>query len=165
MNYKTPLKIIILLCLLLGGIIILSLYLFKTEPPETVSISAANVANTPKIVPVKTPEQNLKLQNETDSYLKLFDNMPPVPVYLSNAPVNSSGGKVEKGVAYTTCESAARPEIWFKKDFALKTNQRQLTNIIKHELTHAWLCRQNEMASGHGELFQKKFKSVGGFGN
>ena len=91
--------------------------------------------------------------------------MPSVPVYLTNAAVSKTGGKVEKGVAYTTCENAAKPEIWFKKDFALKTNQKQLTNIIKHELTHAWLCRQNEMATGHGELFQKKFKSVGGFGN
>lgn len=142
----------------------MSLYLFKSAPLETVSVPA-NVVNTPKPIPVKTPEQDLKLQAEADSYLKLFDNMPSVPVYLTNAAVSKSGGKIEKGVAYTTCESAARPEIWFKKDFALKTNQKQLTNIIKHELTHAWLCRQKEMATGHGELFQKKFKSVGGFGN
>ena len=159
------LKIIVPFCLLAGGIIILSFYFFKVATSETVSIPAANAANTPKSIPVKTPEQDLKLQAEADSYLNLFDNMPSVPVYLTNAAVSKSGGKVEKGVAYTTCESAARPEIWFKKDFALKTNPKQLTNIIKHELTHAWLCRQNEMGSGHGELFQKKFKSVGGFGN
>jgi len=75
-----------------------------------------------------------------------------------------SGTSIERGVAYTLCETSEKPVIFVKKSFYENTNRQQLVNILKHELTHAWLCRQNLM-SGHDEIFRRKFAEVGGFGN
>jgi hypothetical protein len=108
--------------------------------------------------------QNRDLQGATDALLPLFDEMPPVPVYLRDEPVLKSGTSIENGVAYTNCENHDNPTIFIKKIFYEKTNRKQLVNILKHELTHAWLCRQNLM-SGHDERFRRKFTAVGGFGN
>jgi hypothetical protein len=112
----------------------------------------------------KSFAQNDNLQAETDALLPLFDEMPPVPVFLRDEPVLKSGTSIESGVAYTNCENHDNPTIFIKKIFYEKTNRKQLVNILKHELTHAWLCRQNLM-SGHDERFQRKFTAVGGFGN
>jgi hypothetical protein len=126
-------------------------------------------ANQP-IVPFTPPapaiafEQNFELQTAADALLPLFENMPPVAVYVTDAPVLKTGSSIENGVAYTDCAGHTRPTIFIKRDFFVKTNQKQLTNILKHELTHAWLCRQQLMA-GHDAAFQRKFKEVGGFGN
>ena len=148
----------------MGGIIILLLYFFKSAPVETVSTPAANAVNTPKTIPVKTPEQDLKLQAKSDSYLKLFDKMPSVPVYLNDEPILKGGTNTEHGVAYTDCIKNKIPTIYIKRIFYANANDKQLTNILKHELTHAWLCRK-ELMNGHDEPFRKKFKEVGGFGN
>jgi hypothetical protein len=104
------------------------------------------------------------LQSFADALLPLFEKMPPVPVFVEDAPVVETGSSIERGVAFTECESSENPAIFVKKAFYEKANRKQLGNIIKHELTHAWLCRQNLMA-GHDELFRRKFESVGGFGN
>ena len=105
-----------------------------------------------------------KLQAETDALLPLFDSMPPVPIYLKDAPILKSGTNVETGMAYTHCYNREFPFILVKKSYYQKVNRKQLINALKHELTHAWLCRQHIM-SGHDERFRQKFKQVGGFGN
>ena len=105
-----------------------------------------------------------KLQAETDALLPLFDQMPSVPVYIKDEPILKSGNDMESGVAYTNCDVNELPSIFVKKIFYQKTNQKQLINILKHELTHAWLCRQHLM-SGHDARFREKFTQVGGFGN
>jgi hypothetical protein len=112
----------------------------------------------------KNFEYNAKLQAETDALLHFFDRMPPVPVYLKDEPVLKSGTNVETGLAYTHCYAQERPTIFIKKSFYEKSSRKYLVNILKHELTHAWLCRQRAM-SGHDERFRKKFKEIGGFGN
>lgn len=109
-------------------------------------------------------EFNEKLQTEAGALLPLFNQMPPVPVYLKDEPVLKSGVNTERGVAYTNCDNFESPVIFVKKTFYQKANPKQLTNILKHELTHAFLCRQGQMW-GHDELFRRKFKEVGGFGN
>jgi hypothetical protein len=109
-------------------------------------------------------ERDAKLQAETDALLPLFDKMPPVPVYLKDEPILKSGANTERGLAYTDCYGQARPAIFVKKIFYQKNNRKQLVNALKHELTHAWLCRQGIM-SGHDERFRRKFKEVGGIGN
>jgi hypothetical protein len=124
----------------------------------------ANVSDE-KVVPVEKFERDGKLQTDADALLPLFDKMPPVPVYLKDELIIKTGSNVEKGVAYTDCDKNVIPTIFFKKVFYRKANKKQLTNILKHELTHAWLCRQQLMSVGHGAMFQKKFKQVGGFGN
>lgn len=110
-------------------------------------------------------EHDRRLQAETDALLKLFDNMKPVRVYLSDEAVLGAGTNTEKGSAYTHCYRQNIPVIYLKKVFYQKANRKQLVNALKHELTHAFLCRRSEMSAGHGESFQKKFKAVGGFGN
>jgi SprT-like family len=105
-----------------------------------------------------------KLQAETDALLPLFDSMPPVPIYLKDAPVLQTGTNVETGMAYTHCYNQEFPFILVKKTFYQKANRKQLINALKHELTHAWLCRRRIM-SGHDERFRQKFKQVGGIGN
>jgi predicted SprT family Zn-dependent metalloprotease len=67
-------------------------------------------------------------------------------------------------LAYTTCENQNVPTIFIKKVFYQKNNQIQITNILKHELTHAYFCRQGFQV-GHDERWRKKFASIGGYGN
>ena len=109
-------------------------------------------------------ESNDELQTDANVLLNLFDNMPPVSVYLKDEPVIKSGTNTERGVAYTQCEQHEKPTIFIKKSFYENANRKQLDNILKHELTHAWLCRQRLM-TGHDEGFRRKFAEVGGFGN
>lgn len=109
-------------------------------------------------------ETDEKLQDETNALLPLFDNMQAVPVYIKDEPILKSGTNVEKGVAYTLCELKNNPAIFVKKTFYQKANRKQVVNILKHELTHAWFCRQGVTAT-HDARFRKKFKEVGGFGN
>lgn len=109
-------------------------------------------------------DRNDKLQAETDALLPLFDQMSPVPVFLKDEPIIVSGTNTERGVAYTDCAAHDNPSIFVKKTFYQTANQIQLVNILKHELTHAWLCRQKLM-SGHDEKFRQKFTQVGGVGN
>lgn len=140
----------------------------KTTPPNT----ALN-ANTPtavsqnsnsQITNAQKGERNSKLQSQADSLLYLFDRMPPVPVYLIDEPVKKGGTNTENGVAYTDCGKNKSPTMYMKKAFYGKGNQKQIVNILKHELTHAWQCRRGGMR-GHDVEFRKKFTEAGGFGN
>jgi hypothetical protein len=110
-------------------------------------------------------ETNDNLQSATDALLPLFDNMPRVPVYLKDEPMLKTGTNVERGAAYTHCFRNESPAIFMKKVFYQKANRLQLVNALKHELTHAWLCRQQLMSVGHGAAFREKFTQVGGVGN
>ena len=132
------------------------------SPPEKISATPAPTAA--KTEPEEKRERNAKLQTETDALLPLFGKMPQVPVYLKDEIIKREGSNVERGVAYTTCENKNQPVIFVKKVFYEKANRKMLTNILKHELTHAWQCREG-MMWGHDEQFRKKFKAVGGFGN
>lgn len=105
-----------------------------------------------------------KLQADADALLPLFDNMPPVPVYLRDEAFLKSGTNTEKGAAYTHCYGHDFPTIYVKKVFYETANRKQLINLLKHEMTHAWLCRQRRM-SGHDAEFRRKFTEVGGVGN
>lgn len=144
----------------------------KSSPPSSNSANnSQNVTNsTPSPTPTVTPtlpknvETNAKLQLQANSFLKLFGNMPYVPVFIKDEPIIRTGSETQKGVAYTTCENKKEPTIFVKKVFYQKANEKQLSNIIKHELVHAWFCRQGEII-GHDERFRKKFKEIGGFGN
>jgi hypothetical protein len=111
----------------------------------------------------KKAETNEKLQAKSDSLLPLFDHMLSVPVYLVDEPVIDKGNSTERSAAYTICENKDQPTIFVKKVFYEKWNETVITNILKHELTHAWFCRQ-EVRAEHDERFRKKFAGVGGFG-
>lgn len=150
---------------------VLSLFLFGCGQTAQIQPAVSNSQNqaAPKKDIENKPEpdkklQDKKLQAETDALLPLFDDMPSVPVYPTDEPVIKSGTNTERAVAYTRCENRRFPSIFVKKNFYQKVNRRQLVNILKHELTHAWLCRQ-EMPWGHDERFRRKFKQIGGFGN
>jgi hypothetical protein len=110
-------------------------------------------------------EHNDNLQAEADALLHLFDNMPKVPVFIRDEPILKSGTNTERGAAFTHCTPQQFPTVFIKKVFYQKANQKQLINALKHELTHAWLCRQGLMSVGHNEIFRQKFSEVGGFGN
>jgi len=109
-------------------------------------------------------EKNDNLQATADALLRFFDRMPTVPIFISDAPKLKSGTNTERGVAYTECKDHEVPVIFMKKSFFEAANQKQLENILKHELTHSWLCRQKLMA-GHDARFRQKFAAIGGFGN
>jgi len=128
------------------------------------SLSPAQPLINPWPATVTDLEYDDRLQAETDSLLTLFDQMPSVPVYIKDVPILKMGTNIERGVAYTNCEGHENPIIFVKKSFYKKANQKQLSNILKHELTHAWLCRQSLM-SGHDARFREKLSQVGGFGN
>ena len=132
--------------------------------------AAANVSPTPlptaavKAETKENFERSAKLQTETDALLPLFGKMTPVPVFLKDEIINKQGSNIERGVAYTACENKNQPTIFVKKVFFEKSNKKQLVNILKHELTHAYFCRQG-VQEGHDARFRKKFTEVGGFGN
>lgn len=117
-----------------------------------------------KVVPEEKFERDEKLQAEADALLPLFDKMASVPVYVKDEAILKGGTNTEKGIAYTDCKDHKTPTIFVKKNFYRKTNRKQIVNMLKHELTHAWLCRQ-EIMWGHDERFYKKFRQIGGFGN
>jgi hypothetical protein len=141
---------------------------FLLKPTELPSLSAqtspTQIPTISKLPIDENVEKNSKLQAETNALLPFFNNMPQVPVYLKDEIINKEGSNTERGVAYTICDNQNQPIIFVKKVFYRKNNRKQIKNILKHELTHAWQCRQGIMW-GHGEDFQKKFKEVGGFGN
>lgn len=113
--------------------------------------------------PLENLERDMKLQAESDKLVKLF-GLRIVPVYLKDEIIKKDGTNTERGVAYTTCTEKTKPKIFVKKVFYQKANRKQLVNILKHELTHAWQCSQ-DLTWGHDEKFYKKFRSVGGIGN
>lgn len=116
------------------------------------------------IVAPENYERSEKLQKTADDLLPLFDNMPPVPVFVTDEPVIKTGTNTERGVAYTACDTKGNPVIFVKKIYFENANAKQLLNILKHEQTHAYFCRQGRMW-GHDEQFRRKFKEVGGIGN
>jgi len=118
----------------------------------------------PKPILDKKGVPDAQLQIKANSFLPLFDNMQFVPIYVIDEPIISNGSETQKGVAYTVCLTNDNPTIYLKRVFYGGANQKQLGNIIKHELVHAWFCRQGVQV-GHDERFRKKFKEVGGFGN
>ena len=141
-----------------------ALALLVAVPAPTTFFTLEKPAASPPAAVAPGPETDARLQAAADALLPLFGSMPPVPVYVVDDPVVKGGTNTERGVAYTHCEGHERPSVYLKKDFAARANQKQLVNILKHELTHAWLCRRRLM-NGHDERFKQKFKEVGGFGN
>ena len=165
-QFKIPLLIVLLICFLVT--FLFAWFYFApnllVKPPE--------VTNQPPINEKPTPDARLsntlrdsKLESETDALLTFFDNMPKVPIYLKDEPILKKGNETETGVATTFCDNNVSPFIIIKKVYYKKANRIQLKNTLKHELTHAWLCRQNLMSVGHNEVFRKKFTQVGGLGN
>lgn len=159
-----------LLFFALGAIVLLGiLALYWILKPSDQPIEA-NVLPAPLPTATVTPdakrnfERSAKLQTDADALLPLFGKMPQVPVFLKDEIVNKQGSSTERGVAYTACENKNQPTIFVKKVFFEKANRKQLINILKHELTHAYFCRQGAQ-EGHDALFRKKFTEVGGFGN
>ena len=148
-----PIFVIIICAVFLG----LSFWFLRPNPAPMLTAGAS--------IPGLTFEHDKKLQAETDALLSLFDKMPTVPVYLKDEPILKSGTHVEIGAAYTQCYRGDFPIIYVKKIFYQKANRKQLVNALKHELTHAWLCRRGQMSVGHGDAFRRKFAQVGGFGN
>lgn len=146
-------------------VVILFIVFLYLKPADLPAVGEPQPSETPKVEePKKDYERNFRLQGQTDRLVKLFGEMPLVPVYLTDEIINKKGTNTERGVAYTTCSEKGKPEIFLKKVFYQKANQKQLVNILKHELTHAWQCHQ-DLTWGHDEKFYKKFRSVGGIGN
>ena len=108
-------------------------------------------------------ERDTDLQKATDALLPLFDRMPTVPVYVVDAPILKSGTNVETSNAYTDCDQNRFPFIFVKKNYRQTAHETRLTNTLKHELTHAWLCRQGMMSAGHDAIFRRKLNEVGGW--
>ncbi len=136
----------------------------KVEVFSNSNISNQILTNKPDLISNNKVEKNSQLQVKADTFLKLFDNMPTVPFYLKDEPILKTGTNTERGLAYTICEPNNKPTIFVKKVFYQKANQKQIDNVVKHELVHAWFCRKGTQV-GHDEQFRKKFESIGGFGN
>jgi hypothetical protein len=133
---------------------------------EIVSNTNANqiIANKPNLIRNDKVAKVAELQKKADSLLNLFDNMASVPLFTKDEPILKTGTNTERGLAYTICENKNQPTVFIKKVFYEKANQKQLINILKHELTHAYFCRQGVQVD-HDPRWRKKFESVGGFGN
>ena len=158
-----------LLLIIFGIVAVLIMFLisvkyFISSLPETAPIEvvantkSANVsAEKPDLISNNKVEKNSQLQVKADTFLNLFDNMPTVPFYLKDEPILKTGTNTERGLAYTICEPGNKPTIFIKKVFYQKANQKQIDNVVKHELVHAWFCRKGVQV-GHDEQFRKKFE-------
>ena len=164
---KIILVVFAIFVFLLAGILTILYFAFwsKSDSAEINSNKTpehiTNVVKTPS--PKPKGERNSKLQSDLDSLLPLFDKMRSVPIYLTNEPIQKGEEGKEGGVAYNVCERD-NPTIFMKRAFYDKGNRKQIVNILKHELTHAYFCRQGIQA-GHDARFREKFTQVGGFGN
>lgn len=151
--------------LLVSGVVFIYYFFLNTHTAELNSNKTpehiTNVVKTPS--PKPKGERNSKLQSDLDSLLPLFDKMRSVPIYLTNELIQKGEEGKEGGVAYNVCERD-NPTIFMKRAFYDKGNRKQIVNILKHELTHAYFCRQGIQA-GHDARFREKFTQVGGFGN
>lgn len=137
----------------------------RVNAPTDLTYLSNQPSDIEKPAPVdRTIEKIPTLQNEADLLLPLFDRMPQVPVFVKDAPVLKRGTNVQTGVAYTDCQNKTNPTVYVKRVFYERANRKQLVNILKHELTHAYFCRQGIQAA-HDARFRRKFKEVGGFGN
>jgi hypothetical protein len=157
------------ICLLIGTVFLTMRYVFPSPETARVEIAANSVANqvsADKTLPIRNDkiEKDARLQTQADSLLNLFDKMPSVPVFVKDEPILKTGTNTERGLGYTTCENKNVPVVYIKKVFYQKKNQKQIINILKHELTHAYFCRQG-LQVDHDSRWRKKFESIGGFGN
>jgi hypothetical protein len=161
-------SLLVFLTLLLFSIgLVWKLFLTPPEFPNNSEIgSKTNQISNVNAKPVSDKKgiKDAKLQSQSDKLLPLFNKMPSVPVLIIDEPILKTGSETQKGVGYTICLTGDNPTIYLKKEFLNKANQKQLVNILKHELVHAYFCRQGVQA-GHDERFRKKFKEVGGIGN
>ena len=164
---KLLLFVVVPLIMLFGVVALILLYSAPTPQISEVVVAnkTSNQVSNNKIVSENKFESDKKLQAETDSLLTLFDKrMRTVPVFVRDEPILKTGTESQQRVAYTICENKTNPTIFVKKVFYQCVNKTQLNNILKHELTHAYFCRQGIQA-GHDARFRQKFTSVGGFGN
>ncbi len=166
----SSLKIRLLIGLLIfgAGLFIIRVYL----PPPPTEKSLPEVLIHPIAQPAVSSDSRFdkvdhdaNLQAEADGLLPLFDQMPSVPIYLKDDPILKSGTNIETGNAYTHCDGNKFPFIFVKKTYYRKVHRTRLINTLKHEMTHAWLCRQQMMSVGHGALFREKLARVGGWIN
>ena len=156
--------------LALSACLMLSLiFVYCSSKPSEIQEPVVSNAAKPEFIeksskPSEKYEGDKALQAKADALLPLFGQMSPVPVYVSDEEINKAGTNVERGVAFTKCENDRAPVIFVKSAFYKKTNNKQIVNILKHELTHAYFCRQG-IKTGHDARFRRKFEEVGGFGN
>lgn len=155
-------RILLLICLLTRGAQIFADRRAEVSPPTS---TAPTTAAPPNDYRFERTTFDADLQRRADALLPLFDRMPPVAVRLKDAPIEKSGTNTETGNAYTLCDKNAPPLIFVKKDYYRTAHPLKLANTLKHELTHAWLCRQNLMSVGHGAIFRRKLAAVGGWLN
>ncbi|CAN5361506.1 hypothetical protein BH10ACI1_BH10ACI1_02750 [soil metagenome] len=91
------------------------------------------------------------LQEMTDGFLYLFDDMPKVKVLLINEKIDNSRVAAYGGGGF----------IYVKHEHYRTAKYHQLVNTIKHELTHNWIYWKGiKMDDPHGEEFQSKLEQV-----
>lgn len=177
MLYSKALKIsfiiIAIALLILVVAFLLKMYVFTTSENNQAEVVSNSIntnvnkilfsSNKPDPIWNEKVSKDFELQKKADSFLYLLDKMPQVPVFLKDEPILKQGTNTEKGLAYTICESN-QPTIFVKKIFYQQKNFKQIDNVLKHELVHAYFCRQGVQV-GHDKLWRDKFKSIGGFGN
>jgi hypothetical protein len=100
-----------------------------------------------------TSHASATLQSQADSYLYLFDNMPPVPVRVINQPIAK-----DKNFAYF---DPLRKVIFIRQEYI--TQGRGVEKTLKHEMVHAWMDWKGmnwKFSKNHGPTFQAKLKEV-----
>jgi hypothetical protein len=103
---------------------------------------------------IRYPKSSVaEIQQYADSQLHLFDNMPQVPVYLRDEPMNEenpSAGYYDPNNDYIVIKRVAYNQV----------RGGRFREIILHELTHAWVRRQGLDDGLHGPVFRKKLLEV-----
>lgn len=100
-----------------------------------------------------TSHASATLQSQADSYLYLFDHMPPVPIRIVKQPIAK-----DNNLAYF---DPLRKMIFVKQEYL--SRGRDVTGTLKHEMVHAWMHwkgMDRKASRSHGATFQAKLREV-----
>lgn len=109
------------------------------------------------------------MQGKADSFLLLFDNMPRIPIRISEKPIHDPSTPKDsvaffalKGYRDTdTATIITQPTIFVKQEYLNgKFISHYIDKTLKHELTHAWINWKNINDGDHGPIFQRKLEEV-----
>jgi hypothetical protein len=94
------------------------------------------------------------LQKLSDSYLHLFDGMPPVKAKVIDRDPN-------RPIDEPYLATGGNGVISIRKDYFDSASFHSLVKVIKHEMTHCWINWKGiQMSDPHGPEFQRKLAEV-----
>lgn len=94
-----------------------------------------------------------ELQALADSFLPLFDGMPPIPFYAQGTKQHRCVRAHAKYITRQKC-------VIFSPRYLREASRDHIEQTVKHELIHGWL-HWRKRPHGHNETFVRKAIQLG----